>query len=153
MFSSLQKNFYFVLWFGSPRPNYHINVQFYILLCMSMLILQFWNYIFTHVMVKSIFLEKKTLSKKKDIHQFFISICPIFSWCYNQKCQLTYFLMNFFCLVSQTTDAGSSVKSASLLLALSLVLAPLILPNTWVNLSLKKVSPSIKVQSKISFPP
>ena len=146
-----KKNFFFVLWFGSSRPIYHINVQFYILLCMSMLILQFWNYIFTHVMVKSIFLEKNLEQKREDIHQFFI--CPIFSWCYNQKCQLNYFLMNFFCLVSQTTDAGSSVKSVSLLLALGLVLAPLILPNTWVNLSLKKVSPSIKVQSKISFPP
>ena len=89
MFSSLQKkNFYFVLWFGSPRPNYHINVQFYILLCMSMLILQFWNYIFTHVMVKSIFLEQKKDWAKKRRHQFFISIRPIFSWCYNQKCQL-----------------------------------------------------------------
>ena len=60
-----KKNFFFVLWFGSSRPIYHINVQFYILLCMSMLILQFWNYIFTHVMVKSIFLEKKHWAKKR----------------------------------------------------------------------------------------
>ena len=146
-----KKNFFFVLWFGSSRPIYHINVQFYILLCMSMLILQFWNYIFTHVMVKSIFLEKKHWAKKRRHSSVFH--LPNFFLMLQSKCQLNYFLMNFFCLVSQTTDAGSSVKSVSLLLALGLVLAPLILPNTWVNLSLKKVSPSIKVQSKISFPP
>ena len=98
------------------------------------------------------FLKKNNIEQKReDIHQFFI--CPIFSWCYNQNVNWTIFSWTFFCLVSQTTDAGSSVKSVSLLLALGLVLAPLILPNTWVNLSLKKVSPSIKVQSKISFPP
>ena len=80
-------------------------------------------------MVKSIFLETKTLSKKKKTFisfsypfaQFFLDVT-------NKN--VNYFLMNFFCLVSQTTDAGSSVKSVSLSIALGLFLAPLILPNT-----------------------
>ena len=84
--------FCFMVWI--IQTYYHINVQFYILLCMSMLILQFWNYIFTHVMVKSIFLEKKYWAKKRRHSSVFH--LPNFFLMLQSKMSIELFSHEFF---------------------------------------------------------